>query len=106
MLNYSRETILENTNVKALKGEITHKLSFKLPGDVEKVVENIGLNTLNQRLMDPRPDCRLEEVDNALYLVTLFIAQEGVFSDNIKYDLMKSALKDFKTLLSEEMPNI
>jgi hypothetical protein len=106
MLDYSKETILEKTVVKELKGEVTHQLSFKLTPDVVDVVEKIGLNALNQRYMDRRPDCRLDDVGNDLYLVTLFIAQEGVFNENIKYDLIKSAMDDFKKLLSEEIQKV
>ena len=106
MLEYTKESILENTHVELLEGEITHKLSFKLPADVVDVVENIGFNALNQRLMDRRQDCKLEEVESALYLVTYFIAQEGIFNDQIKYDLVKSAMNDFKKLLKEEIPGL
>jgi len=106
MLEYTKESILENTHVELLEGEITHKLSFKLPADVVDVVENIGFNALNQRLMDRRQDCKLEEVESALYLVTYFIAQEGIFNDQIKFDLMKSAMDDFRKLLKEEIPDL
>jgi len=106
MLDYSRKTILENSEVELLEGEITHQLSFKLSPDVVEVVDHIGLSALNQRLMERRPDCRLEKVNSDLFLMTLFIAQEGVFNDNIKYDLMQSALKDLKKLLSEELENV
>lgn len=106
MLDYSRETILKNTEVKLLEGNITHKLSFKLSPEEVDVVDNIGLNALNIRLLERRPDCRLEKIKNDLYLETLFIAQEGVFNDNIKYELMRSALDDLKKLLREELPNV
>ncbi len=106
MLEFTKEDILENTEVELLEGEVSHKLSLKLPPDVVDVIGNIGLNAINRRLVDRRPDCSVEEVNNELYLVTYYIIAEGVFNDEIKYQLMKSAIKDLKELVLEEMPGL